>query len=241
MGTVIKLASGSPGSQTNYSEVVWKFAPFVYPVSNHPIVKNIEGLKLDFTSPMDTLKNNIEKTVLLQSSPYSLLVGTPVEVSLDVLNEKTNAQMYQDKGNYILGVLLQGEFSSLFANRVLPFDIPDFLKVSKPNKMIVVSDGDIIKNQFDQNGTPLELGFDKWTNKLYGNKDSLNNSVDYLLQDNNLLDLRTKEVRLAMLDKIKVYDNYSYIQILALTIPIVIVMVFGIIFLIIRKSKLVKK
>ncbi|MHC5202280.1 gliding motility-associated ABC transporter substrate-binding protein GldG [Myroides sp. LJL119] len=241
MGTALKIASGAKGSQTLYSEAIWKFSPFVYPVSDHPIVKNIEGLKLEFTSPMDTLKNNIDKTVLLQSSAYSNLVGTPVEISLDVLNEKTTPQMYQDKGNYILGVLLQGEFSSLFNNRVLPFDIPNFLQQSKFNKMIVISDGDVIKNQFDQNGAPLELGYDKWTNRLYGNKDFLNNSVDYLLQDNNLLELRTKEVRLAMLDKMKVYDNYSYIQFLALTIPIVIVMLFGIIFFIIRKSKLVKK
>ena len=241
MGTSIKIASGRQGSQTIYSDFVWKFSPFVYPVSSHSIVKNIEGLKLEFTSPIDTLKNDVKKTVLLQSSPYSTTVGTPVEISLEVLQEKTTADMYKDKGNYILGVLLEGEFSSVFTNRVFPFANTPILQKSPFNKMIVISDGDIIRNQFDAKGVPMELGFDKWTNTLYGNKDFLNNSVDFLLQDRDLLSLRTKEVRLAMLDKMKVYDNYSYIQFLALTIPIVVVMLFAIVFFVLRKSKLVKK
>ncbi len=241
MGTSIKIASGSVGSQTIYNDFVWKFSPFVYPGSQHPIVKNLEGVKLDFTSPMDTLKNDIKKTVLLQSSIYSTTVGTPVEISLDVLQEKTTPEMYQGKGKYILAVLLEGEFTSVYANRVFPFSMENVKQKSPFNKMIVLSDGDMIRNQFDSKGIPLELGYDKWTNNYYGNKEFLSNSVDYLLQDNNLLSVRTKEVRMPMLDKMKIYENYSYIQILALTIPIVIVILFGIVFFVLRKSKLVKK
>jgi gliding-associated putative ABC transporter substrate-binding component GldG len=126
ISTPIKIAIGKQGSETQYGQFIWKFAPFVYPEINHPIVKNIEGVKFDFASPMDTLKNDIKKTVLLQSSKYSMLVGTPTEINLNILNEESTPEMFENKGSYILGVLLEGQFKSVFQNRILPF------KVDKP-------------------------------------------------------------------------------------------------------------
>lgn len=241
IATPIKLAIGRQGSETQYGEFMWKFAPFVYPNSEHPIVKNIEGIKLDFVSPIDTIKNNISKTILLQSSKYSNLVGTPTEINLEVINEETTPEMYEGKGNYILGILLEGEFTSVFKNRVLPFALKDAIYESKPTKMIVVSDGDIIKNQLDNRGIPLELGYDKWMNKLYGNKEFLLNSVNYLLDDSGLINLRTKEVKIPMLDKVRVSEKYTAIQIIALVVPILIVIVFGVLFFFIGKRFFVKK
>ncbi|WP_010253823.1 gliding motility-associated ABC transporter substrate-binding protein GldG [Myroides injenensis] len=241
IATPIKLAIGRQGSETQYGEFMWKFAPFVYPNSEHPIVKNIEGLKLDFVSPIDTIKNNISKTILLESSKYSNLVGTPNEISLAVINEETTPEMYEGKGNYILGVLLEGEFTSVFKNRVLPFAFKDAIYESKPTKMIIVSDGDIIKNQLDNRGVPLELGYDKWMNKLYGNKEFLLNSVNYLLDYSGLINLRTKEVKIPMLDKVRVSEKYSAIQIIALVVPILLVIVLGVLFFFIGKRFFVKK
>lgn len=241
IATPIKLAIGRQGSETQYGEFMWKFAPFVYPNSEHPIVKNIEGIKLDFVSPIDTIRNNISKTILLQSSKYSNLVGTPTEINLEVINEETTPEMYEGKGNYILGILLEGEFTSVFKNRVLPFALKDAIYESKPTKMIVVSDGDIIKNQLDNRGIPLELGYDKWMNKLYGNKEFLLNSVNYLLDDSGLINLRTKEVKIPMLDKVRVSEKYTAIQIIALVVPILIVIVFGVLFFFIGKRFFVKK
>jgi len=241
VATPIKLAVGRQGSETQYAEVLWKFAPFVYPEGNHPIIKNIEGVRLDFASPIDTLKNNISKTVLLQSSKYSLLQGTPSEVSLDIVNEKTTPEIYADKGSYILGVLLEGQFKSVFENRILPFKIENPKYLSTENKMIIVSDGDIIRNQLDQNYQPLEIGYDKWTNKMYGNKEFIFNSVNYLLDDSGLINLRTKEVKIPVLDKIKVFENYTTIQILIFTIPVLILLIIGFLFTLVKRKSYVKK
>lgn len=241
VATPIKLALGRQGSETQYGEFIWKFAPFVYPESTHPIVKNIEGVRLDFASPIDTLKNEIKKTVLLQSSPYSLTVGTPTEINLDMINEESNPEHYSEKGSYILGVLLEGQFKSVFENRVLPFALPNAKKRSEDNKMIVISDGDIIKNQLDQNYQPMELGYDKWTNKLYGNKEFLFNAVNYLLDDSGLINLRTKEVKIPVLDKMRVFEHYSTIQFIVLGIPILVVLLLGFLFSFFKRKTFVKK
>ncbi|AJA69864.1 gliding-associated putative ABC transporter substrate-binding component GldG [Myroides sp. A21] len=241
ISTKIKLASGRQGSETVYTDFLWKFAPFVYPDTDHPIVKNIEGVKYDFTSPIDTLKNGVKKTILAKSSKYSSLVGVPGEISFNVLKEEVTPEFYEGKGSYILGVLLEGEFPSVFKNRVLPFTIDKPLSESKQTQMIVISDGDIIRNQLDDKGMPLELGYDKWTNMLYGNKELLVNSVNYLLDDTGLINLRTKEVKIPMLDKVSVEREYTSIQMKVLVIPIALVVVFGTIFILIRKRKFNKK
>lgn len=241
ISTKIKLASGRQGSETVYNDFLWKFSPFVYPDSDHPIIKNIEGVKYDFASPIDTLKNGVKKTVLAKSSKYSSLVGTPNEISFEVINEQLTPEFYQGKGSYILGVLLEGHFPSAFKNRVMPFTVDKPLSESVDTQMIVISDGDIIKNQLDDKGMPLELGYDKWTNMLYGNKELLLNSVNYLLDDTGLINLRTKEVKIPMLDKLRVEQQYTSIQMKVLVIPIVLVVIFGCGFILIRKRKFTKK
>ena len=115
-----------------------------------------------------------------------------------------------------------------------------YLTDGKPNKMIVISDGDIIKNQLDQEYQPMELGYDKWTNTLYGNKEFLINAVNYLLDDNGLIHLRTKEVKLPLLDKEKVYTDYSTIQTIIVALPLVVLAIFGLIFTYFRKKKYTK-
>lgn len=241
ISTKIKLASGRQGSETVYTDFLWKFAPFVYPDIDHPIVKNIEGVKYDFASPIDTLKNGVKKTVLAKSSKYSSLVGVPGEINFNVLKEEVTPEFYEGKGNYILGVLLEGEFPSVFKNRVFPFGLDKPISESRQTQMIVISDGDIIKNQLDDKGMPLELGYDKWTNMLYGNKELLVNSVNYLLDDTGLINLRTKEVKIPMLDKVSVEREYTSIQMKVLVIPVVLVVVFGTVFILIRKRKFNKK
>jgi gliding-associated putative ABC transporter substrate-binding component GldG len=147
-GSPIKLASGDQGSATQFQEFNWKFAPQVYPNSPHPIVKNLGGIKFDFANPIDTLKNGIKKTILLQSSQYSKKIGTPTEINLNSVTEETSPNDYLNKGNIPLSVLLEGSFSSMFENRVLPFDQKNFETKGKENKLIVISDSDLIKNQF---------------------------------------------------------------------------------------------
>lgn len=232
----ISLASGQQGNETQYEKYPWYFSPYVLPQSKHPIVNNIDGLKLDFTNGIDTIKNKIKKTILLQSSAYSKKIGTPVEINLKIVNEKPKPADYQ-AGNIPLSILLEGQFSSVFDNRVLAFKDDSFQSKGKQTKMIVVSDGDIIKNQLDENGEPLELGFDKWTNSVYSNKEFLMNCVNYLLDDNGLINIRSKEVDLPLLDKEKVYENYTYTQFLTVGLPLVLLLFFGIILTYLRKRE----
>ena len=240
MGTPIKLATGQQGSETVYEEFTWKFAPFAMSSSNHPIVKNIDGVKFDFANSIDTLKNDINKTVLLQSSPYSKTVGVPSEVSLNVIAEEVTPEMYKDQGNIPLAVLLEGNFTSVFNNRILPFEDSTFKNKGIENKMVVIADGDIARNQLDQNYEPMELGYDKWTNNLYGNKEFLMNSVNYLLDDTGLINIRTKDVKLPLLNKEEVYKNYDKIRTLIVGLPIVLLIIFGFVFTYLRKKKYTK-
>jgi gliding-associated putative ABC transporter substrate-binding component GldG len=234
--TPIKIATGNQGSETQFQEYTWKFAPFIYPTSTNPIVKNMEGIKFEFASPIELLKNDIKKTVLLSSSEYSKTVGTPTPISLDMVTEETTPEEYEGKGLLPVAVLLEGKFKSAYQNRVLPFVDKTFQSEGKDNKMIVISDGDVIKNQLDK-GAPMELGFDKWTNQLYGNKDFLLNCVNYLLDDNGLINIRSKDVDLPLLNKEEVYKNYTTAQMITVGLPIVLLAIFGFLFTFLRKRK----
>ncbi|MFV8367819.1 gliding motility-associated ABC transporter substrate-binding protein GldG [Flavobacterium sp. XS1P27] len=236
-GSPIKLATGEQGSATQFQEFNWKFAPQVYPNSLHPIVKNLGGIKFDFANPIDTLKNGIKKTILLQSSQYSKKIGTPTEINLNIVAEETSPNDYLKKGKIPLSVLLEGSFRSMFENRVLPFEQKTFQAAGKENKMIVISDGDLIKNQLDKNFQPVELGYDQRSGNLYDNKDFLINCVNYLLDDTGLINIRSKDLDLPLLDKEKVYENYTRTQILTIGLPILILVLFGVAFTFLRKRK----
>ena len=234
-GSPIQLASGEPGSATRFQQFNWKYAPLVTPISTHPIVKNLGGIKFDFANSIDTLKNSIKKTVLLQSSPYSKRVGTPTAINLSMVSEITSPADYPNTGGIPLAVLLEGSFHSAFENRIKAFEQTNFQSTSKPTKMIVISDGDILRNQLDKNQLPVELGYDQRSGNLYDNKDFLMNSVNYLLDDSGLINIRSKDLDLPLLDKEKVYANYTYIQVLTIGLPILILGVFGLLFTYFRK------
>ena len=235
--TPIALATGGQGSATQYTQYPWFYSPLIYPTLKNPIVSNLDGIKFQFTSPIEPLKNAINKTVLLQSSHYSKLVGTPAEINLKIVSERPDQKDFVGTGNYPVAVLLEGQFHSVYENRVLPFKDSTFKTTGKNSKMIIISDGDVIKNQLDKNFQPLELGYDKWTNNLYANKEFMMNCVNYLLDDNGLINIRSKEVNLPILDKEKVYASYTQSQIITVAVPIVILLLFGVVFTILRKRK----
>lgn len=243
MATPISLATGEQGSATQYTKFPWLYSPMIYPVANvdptktSPIVSNLDGMKFEFTNPIEVLKNNIKKTVLLQSSPYSKSVGTPTQVNLKMVQDRPEQKDFTGNGNIPVAVLLEGKFNSVYQNRVLPFAEKDFVSIGKESKMILISDGDVVKNQLDKNFQPLELGFDKWTNNLYANKEFMLNCVNYLLDDNGLINIRSKEVDLPILDTQKVVDNYTYSQIVTIGFPVALVLLFGVVFTYLRKKK----
>ncbi len=239
VATPIILETGEPGSGTQKVQLPWYLSPMIYPSqdANNPIVTNLDGIKFQFSSPIETLKNDIKKTILLQSSQYSKLIGAPFEVSLRMASEELGPKDFTGSGNYPVAVLLEGKFHSVYENRVLPFKDTSFKNIGKENKMIVISDGDVIKNQLDKDGREVELGLDQRTGILYANKDFMMNCVNYLLDDNGLINIRSKEVNLPILDKEKVYASYTQSQVITVAVPIFILLLFGVAFTFLRKRK----
>ena len=208
------------------------------PEGNHPIVNNLNLVKFDFANQIDTLKNNIQKTILLQSSLLSKTDGTPREVSLEMTTMEPDPQLY-NKPHQPMAVLLEGAFTSVYNNRVKPFPLSKEKSISKPTKMIVVADGDVIKNELGKNG-PIELGFDRSSGQLYGNKEFLLNAVNYLLDDNGLINIRSKEIEVSFLDYKKAGSEKTQWQLFNILLPLVILGVFGFVFNFYRKKKYAK-
>ena len=234
----IALATGKQGSATQYTKFPWLYSPAVYSDSKHPINSNLDMVKFEFANPIELLNNNIKKTVLLHSSKYSRPVGTPIEVSLNMVEDKPEPKEFPIAGSTMpVAVLLEGKFNSVYQNRVLPFKDPSFKAKGKNNKMIIVSDGDVVRNQYDKNYQPLELGYDKWTNNLYANKEFMMNCVNYLLDDNGLINIRNKAVDLPLLDRERVHEEYTFIQIITIGMPLLLLLIFGLLFTFIRKRK----
>ncbi|NMH26882.1 gliding motility-associated ABC transporter substrate-binding protein GldG [Flavobacterium silvaticum] len=237
----IALATGQQGSAAQYTQYPWYYSPLIFPDgNNNPIVSHLDAIKFEFANGIDTLKNGIKKSVLLKSSVYSKTVGTPVEVNLNMVEERPDPSQFKNTGNIPVAVLLEGKFHSVFENRVLPFKDKTFATEGKPSKMIVISDGDVIRNQLDKNYQPMELGYDKWTNQLYANKEFLSNCVNYLLDDNGLINIRSKEVNLPVLDPQKVYGAYDRSQFITVGAPIVLLVVAGAVFTFLRRRRYAK-
>ena len=231
----ISLVTGNTGNKPQISSFLWKYFPLINSKNNHPINNNIQAVNLKFANSIDTLKNNIKKTVLLQSSALSKPVGTPKVISLNEVAEKPNPENYKN-GNKPLAVLLEGNFESAYKGRIKPFKYLNSKEQSKSTQMVVISDGDIIANAV-VNGKPAELGFDKWTNQLFGNKEFLLNAVNYLLDDSGLIYLRSKTVKIDFLNKQKAYEEAGKWQLINMVIPLLVLTVFGLVFNFIRKKK----
>lgn len=230
----ITLAMGE-GSQSQFQHLKWPYSPLAGSSSKHPIVNNLNLVKFDFANQIDTLKNNLKKTILLETAPLTKLEGTPKEVSLELVTQEQNPQSF-NKGNQTLAVLLEGEFKSVYNNRIKPFKLTKEINNSVSTKMIVIADGDVIKNEVAKN-KPLELGFDRWTGQTYGNKEFLLNAVNYLLDDSGLINIRSKEIAVAFLSQQKIASEKTKWQLINILLPLVLLGMFGIAFNYLRKKK----
>lgn len=235
--TQIVLASGD-GNESQYNPVPWYYNPMVFSKNNHPINTNIEAVRYQFANTMDILDNDYDKTVLLRSSPLSKTEGTPKQIGLDILNSPPDKSTYTN-GNQPLAVLIEGNFTSMFKNRVKPVDLGPIVEEGPENKMIVITDGDVIKNQL-RNGVPLELGYDKWTNSTYGNKEFMVNCINYLLDDTGLINIRNKRVSIPLLDVEKIADQKTKWQLINIGVPVFLTLLLGLVFGAYRKRKFAK-
>ncbi len=238
----IPLRTGELGGQAQIEFFRWYYFPLLGQASNHPMVRNINAIKADFVSSIDTIDvDNISKIPLLRTSNYSRTSNTPALVSLSLLNDKPDERMY-NRGGQTVAYLLEGEFESLYRNRMPPEITGSreigFLEYGEPTSMIVVADGDIIRNQFHvPQGYPLPLGFDQFTRRTYGNKDFILNAISYLTDESGLISIRSRELKIRMLDQAKVKNNRLGWQLINILVPIALLVVIGFVLAVRRKRK----
>ena len=242
------------GEGTNLQSILlpWYYFPLLGAASEHPIVRNLEAVKADFVSSLEptTSAPEIQKIPLLKTSDYTKVSSAPVYISLDILNERPNASMFPQKG-MTTAFLLNGKFTSLYENR-MPASLVDspeigFKNQSEHNSMIVIADGDIIRNQLAQLdyakknnkrvGQPLPLGYDQYTNNTYGNKQFIENAMSYLLDGEGLISVRSRELKIRLLDMNKVNSSTIKWQLINVVLPSTIMIIFGIVLALIRKHK----
>lgn len=228
----IPVKTGMIGNQPQFDYFKWWFFPVLMPSISHPVVNGLNAIKTEFVSSIDTVTApGVKKTFLLETSPYSRTVNAPALVDLEILKKQPNERMF-NKGPFPVAVLLEGEFSSSFLFRIPPDlagnPVLGFKPKSKKTKMIIIADGDIVKNQFHYSqGYPLPLGFDQYTKQTFGNKDLALNAINYLCDDSGLISVRSRELKLRMLDTAKVAKQRLFWQIFNILLPILIITGFG--------------
>ncbi len=232
------------GNPPKYTPVPWLFYPLLEG-TGHPISRNLNLVRAEFASVLDTLAGggDIRKSVLLRSSDFSKTFGVPNLINLADVKKPLPREAFSRK-KIPVAVLLEGEFNSAFRNRSLKAVLPDqeiyFLDKSKPAKMIVISDGDIIRNDVRFQGGkpfPLPLGQDRLTQQTYGNKDFILNAVSYLAGQSDLMELRERELKLRLLDKAKLSSGKLKWQLMNTLFPVFLVLLFGIIAGMVRKRR----
>ena len=239
----LPIRTGQVAGQPQLEFYRWFYFPLVQAASNHPLVRNMNAIKLDFVSSMEAVNSDgdVVKTPLLKTSDYTKISGAPVFISLAMLKQNPDKRMFPSRGQNV-AYLLKGTFQSLYANRI-PVEIEEsaemqFRAESKNTAMIVVADGDIIRNQIDiKRKTPLPLGYDQYSQNTYGNKEFIENAISYLVDGEGLIDIRSREFKIRLLDPQKKNTQRLRWQLVNTLIPVGIVVLFGLIMAFIRKKK----
>ncbi len=242
----IALRTGQIGGQAQIEYFNWYYFPLLNAGSDNSIVKNINPIKADFVSSIDPVisDSDVQKIPLLKTSNYTNISAAPAYITLGMLRQAPDQRMFSQKSQNV-AYLLKGEFESLYSNRMTSEIVESkeigFKTSSKPTSMIVVADGDLIRNQFHiPKGYPLPLGFDQYTQITYGNKDFIENAVSYLVDGEGLIEVRNRELKIRLLDANKVNKDALVWQIVNVLLPSVVVIIFGFVLAIIRKRRFTK-
>ena len=227
---LIPLVVGDLGDKPNIQPVPYRYFPLINNFGKSLITNNLDLVFSRYVASIDTVRaDGVSKTPLLMTSPYTKVLNAPVFVTFNDAQTDTEQAEYQG-GVKTIAYLLEGKFQSLYKNRLLPNDpkFADFKAESLPTKIIICSDGDLIVNEVSQKtGNPLPLGYDKTTQHTFGNKDFVMNAIDYLIDEDGVIQAKGKEVKLRPLDKLRTRDERTFWQILNIGLPVALVLLFG--------------
>jgi gliding-associated putative ABC transporter substrate-binding component GldG len=245
---LIRLSVTAGGGQRQIVPAPWLYYPLLTPDQHHPVTRNLNKVKGEFVNTIDTvgLERAIKKTILLNTSDYSRTIAPPMIIKLNEAESVPDEKEF-NKARLSVAVLLEGVFPSAFRNRMAGSlfgnsNMP-VRNESIPTKMIVISDGDIIRNEVQRSGsseTPLPLGQDKYTGQLFGNRDFLLNCMNYLVDNNNLMQLRSREMKLRLLNRARIKDERTFWQVLNVISPLVLVILAGMIYSYLRRRTYTK-
>jgi len=230
----IPVNTAPSGSQLQWTLYPWYYSPLLIPVDNHPLSRNLNRIYTEFVSSVDTVSGNkkLAKSVILSTSPYARKVKSPSSVSLENIKNPPARELFTQSFIQV-GVLVEGEFTSVFENRMidnLGITTTDFQTKSKPTKMVVIGDAGLIANKVNYSMQPpgiQELGYDRVSKQTFGNKEFLLNAIYYLNDETGIMQLRNRTVELRLLDKVKLREEKSFWQWLNLAGPLVVVLLFG--------------
>ncbi|MBC6401103.1 MAG: gliding motility-associated ABC transporter substrate-binding protein GldG [Ekhidna sp.] len=226
----LPVVTGNIGDQPQIQMIPWPFSPVLTHFSGHPSVRNLDAILGQFVSEVDTVKAaGIKKTPLITTSQYTKVIGSPVRVAFNDLRDELRPEKFTD-GPRTIGYLLEGSFTSLYANRLIPkgFDKMSFVDKGTSGKVIVIGDGDMVRNEIDpESGEALGLGVEPFTGTTYANEDFLLNVLAYLVDDSGLIEARSREVRIRPLDRVKVRKEKTKWQFINLVIPVFLILLPG--------------
>ncbi|WP_294263399.1 gliding motility-associated ABC transporter substrate-binding protein GldG [uncultured Chryseobacterium sp.] len=236
---LLRLVTGEVSGNPQYTSLPWPYFPLGIAEKDNPITKNINPVKFEFPTSIDTLggRKNIKTRVLFESSERTLLKQVPNYVDLkEISSVDSLGQMEKPSTPKIYAVSLEGKFSSAYASRIERKSYPGFKSTSPENKMIVIADGDVGRNKVLK-GEPLPLGVDLLTNEQFGNEQFLRNALDYLLDDSNLMELRNRNIEERLLDRQRITEEKTNWQWFNLLLPLFIIGILGGLFFWLRKKK----
>ena len=226
----IVVATGS--NNTQYIPYPWLYYPIIK--YRNPFNENNLSILTKFVSPIDTIKNLLKKNIILKSSDYTKILTTPNFVDLNEINNKINPSSFDNK-NHIIGIELKGFFNSFYKNKITGQNIKS--KIDNGNSQwLIISDGNIAENQIDKN-KPLKLGYDKWTNNSYSNKEFLLNKIHEFSDNKSLLNSQSKKINRITVDKVKVKENINFWRFSSIIYPFILSYLLYLVITFYRKKK----
>lgn len=244
----ISVNTALAGNPNKYTLHPWYYSPLLTPSDSHPLSRNLNWVMSEFVSSVDTVSGNknVRKHVILSTSPYARRVKAPSSVSLQNINNPPARELFT-QANIPVGILLEGVFTSAFKNRMVEnfgVNSATVIPVSKPTKMIVIADGGIIKNKVNYSTNPpkiQELGYDRVSKQVFGNKEFLMNAIYYLSDRQGIMQLRGRTLKMRLLDKVVLREEKAFWQWLNVLAPLLVVFLFGFFYNLTRRYRYARK